>query len=81
MASGGNGDCLTGMIAAFVCQGLSCFQAAQLGVYLLGLAGDIAHRELKSLSTLATDLIRFMPAAFEHYRSAGFSPEHSFQQN
>jgi len=64
MASGGNGDCLTGMIAALVCQGLSCFDAARLGAHLHGLAGDIAHQALETPSTLATDLIQYIPNAF-----------------
>ena len=70
MAAGGNGDCLTGMIAALVAQQMTCFDAACLGAHLHGLAGDIAHRELGSPSTLATDLIRFLPAAFRAYQFA-----------
>lgn len=69
LAVGGSGDCLTGIITALACQGLGVYQAAVLGVYLHGLAGDIAHRELGSPSTLGTDLINAIPAAFRHYRS------------
>ncbi len=64
MAVGGSGDCLTGMIAALICQGMACLDAARLGAYLHGLAGDLAHSELGTPSTLATDLIRFLPTAF-----------------
>jgi len=64
MAVGGSGDCLTGMIAALVCQGMASIDAARLGAHLHGLAGDLAHEELGTPSTLAVDLIQFLPAAF-----------------
>jgi len=64
MAVGGNGDCLTGIIAALICQGMSGMDASRLGAHLHGLAGDLAHAELATPSTLATDLIRFLPQAF-----------------
>lgn len=69
LAVGGSGDVLTGMIVAMVCQGLEVFDAAVLAVYLHGLAGDIAHAELQTPSTLGTDLIDYLPAAFKHYFS------------
>ncbi len=64
LAVGGSGDALSGIITGLVCQGLPAFQAAVLGVHLHGLAGDLAHRELGTPSTLATDLINSLPAAF-----------------
>ncbi len=64
MAVGGSGDCLTGMIAALVCQGMACIDATRLGAYLHGLSGDLAHKELGTPSTLAVDLIQFLPTAF-----------------
>lgn len=69
LAVGGSGDCLTGIITALVCQGLCPFDAAVLGVYLQGLAADIAHERLGTPSTLGTDLIDSLPAAFRHYRN------------
>ncbi len=42
MATGGSGDSLTGLITALACQGLEPYEAARLGVYLHGLAGDLA---------------------------------------
>jgi NAD(P)H-hydrate epimerase len=64
MATGGTGDVLTGLIAALACQGLAPFDAARLGVYLHGLAGDLAAAELGQVSLIASDLIRFLPKAF-----------------
>lgn len=63
MATGGTGDVLTGVIAAFVAQGLSTLDAAALGVHVHGLAGDLAARERGRVSLMATDLIDFLPAA------------------
>ncbi len=65
MATGGTGDVLTGVIAALLAQGLAPFEAAQLGVYIHGLAGDLAASELGQVSLIASDLIRFLPKAFQ----------------
>lgn len=62
MATGGTGDVLTGIIAALIGQHLEPFDAAQLGVYLHGLAGDLARDQL-GIGLIATDLIDFLPAA------------------
>ena len=64
MATGGSGDVLTGIITALLGEGLSTFEAAQLGVYVHGLAGDLAAQELGQTSLIASDLIRFLAAAF-----------------
>ncbi len=68
MAVGGNGDVLTGILAALVCQPLAPLDAAILAVYLHGLAGDIAHRILGTPSTLPEDLLDHLPAAFRMSR-------------
>lgn len=68
MATGGSGDVLTGLITALACQGLSPFDAARLGVYLHGMAGDLAAAELSQEGMIASDLIRFLPKAFLAYR-------------
>ncbi len=65
MATGGTGDVLTGLVTALLCQKLSPFDAARLGVYLHGLAGDLAAEELGQVSLIASDLVRFLPAAFQ----------------
>jgi ADP-dependent NAD(P)H-hydrate dehydratase len=66
MAKGGTGDVLTGIIAALLGQQLPAFEAAQLGVYVHGLAGDLARDQIGELSMLATDLLDFLPPAFRH---------------
>jgi NAD(P)H-hydrate epimerase len=71
MATGGAGDVLTGVIAALIGQRMDPFEAAILGVYLHGLAGDFASEELGRWSLTATDLIEYLPVAFsEHELSA-----------
>ena len=69
MATGGSGDVLTGLIAALACQGVPPLDAARLGVYLHGLAGDLAADRLGQESLIAADLIDFLPEAFREYRS------------
>lgn len=65
MATGGSGDVLTGIITALVCQGLAPFAAAQLGVYVHGLAGDLAAKDLGEVSLVASDLLTYLPPAFQ----------------
>ena len=61
MASGGVGDVLTGIIAAFLAQGVEEFNAAALGVYFHGLAGDLAVKDKGPLGLIATDLLDKLP--------------------
>jgi NAD(P)H-hydrate epimerase len=68
MATGGSGDVLTGLVTALACQGLAPFDAARMGVFLHGLAGDLAASELGQEAMIASDLIRFLPKAFQEYR-------------
>jgi NAD(P)H-hydrate epimerase len=65
MATAGAGDVLTGIIAALMGQGLSNFDAAVLGVYVHGLAGDITAKKLGQISLIATDIIDALPEAFK----------------
>ncbi len=61
MATGGVGDILTGMIASFIGQGMDAFDAAALGTYFHGLAGDMSAKEKGVLSLIATDLLNKLP--------------------
>ena len=67
MATGGCGDVLTGTIAALLGQGLDLGQAACCGVYLQGLAGDLAAGHGK-IGLAAGDLVLQLPAALEKVR-------------
>jgi NAD(P)H-hydrate epimerase len=71
MATGGSGDVLAGVMAALLGQGLKPFAAAQLGVYLHGLAGDLAREDLGEISLIATDLIDYLPHAFRSKAASG----------
>ena len=63
MATGGSGDVLTGLLAAFIAQGLEPFDAACLAARVHGLAGDLAAEELGEVSVTAADLIDYLPGA------------------
>lgn len=65
MATGGSGDVLTGIITALLAQGYPAAQAAILGVYVHGLAGDLAAREIGETGLIAGDLISYLPYAFK----------------
>jgi NAD(P)H-hydrate epimerase len=69
MATGGSGDVLTGVIAALVGQGLSEFDAAVLGAYVHGRAGDLAAERLSQTAMTAADVIDHLPAAFVELES------------
>jgi len=64
MATAGSGDVLTGMITALAGQVLGDLNASILGVYIHGLAGDIAAQKLGQISLTATDIIDALPQAF-----------------
>ena len=65
MATGGSGDVLTGVIVGLLCQGLTPFDAARLSTHIHGLAGDLAAAELGQVSLIASDLIKYLPRAFQ----------------
>lgn len=66
MATGGSGDVLAGIVAAFLAQGAKAFDAAAAGAYLHGLAGDIAKEKFGKISMLPTDLINCIYLAFRN---------------
>jgi NAD(P)H-hydrate epimerase len=68
MATAGVGDVLTGIIVSLTGQGLDVFSASQLGVYIHGLAGDIAAKKKGELSMIASDIIDCLPDAFIKYK-------------
>ncbi|MCR4919425.1 MAG: NAD(P)H-hydrate dehydratase [Prevotella sp.] len=64
MATAGSGDVLTGILTALIARGYNTADACVLGVYLHGLAGDMAARELGEESLTASDIVRYLPKAF-----------------
>ena len=62
LATGGSGDVLAGVIAGLLAQGCKPFDAAALGAYIHGLAGDIAARRLSEYSVTASDIIDSLPS-------------------
>lgn len=64
MATSGSGDVLTGIITGLLARGYQKGDACLLGMYLHGLAGDLAARELGEESLVASDIIAFLPKAF-----------------
>ncbi|MEK7867309.1 MAG: NAD(P)H-hydrate dehydratase [Planctomycetota bacterium] len=65
MATAGSGDVLTGVVAGFLAQGLSPFDAARLAAHIHGLAGDIAAREIGPVGMLASDILDRVPKAIK----------------
>jgi len=61
MASGGMGDALTGIVGALLARGLSAFDAARLGTYVHGAAGDLAAARSGEDGLIAGDLIDALP--------------------
>ncbi len=69
MATAGSGDCLTGIITSLLAQHYSSEQAAWIGVYIHGLAGDIALKKVGAMeSVIASDLIESIGDAFREVR-------------
>lgn len=64
MATAGSGDVLTGLIAALLAQGLNQKEAASLGVYIHGLAGEHAALDLTSYCLTASDIMAYFPEGF-----------------
>lgn len=65
MAVAGMGDVLAGMIVSLMAQGLPVYDAAKAGVYLHGLAADLAAADLTEYSLLPTDVIDYIPKAIK----------------
>ncbi len=69
MATAGSGDVLTGILTGLLAQGYSALSACKLGVYLHGLAGDLAAAECDQEALLAGDLIDFLGRAFHQLKT------------
>ncbi len=63
LSTAGTGDVLAGVIAAFAAQGLKSFDAAKLGVYIHGMAGDIAKESWGTYGMIASDVAKSIPQA------------------
>lgn len=66
MATAGSGDVLTGILTGLLARGYDRKDACIVGMYLHGLAGDLAAEELGKESLVASDLIQFLPVAWKH---------------
>ena len=64
MATGGSGDVLTGVILALLARGYSAYDAARLGVYVHGAAGDCAAAVLGATAMCAGDIVEYLPQAW-----------------
>ena len=64
MAKGGSGDVLTGVLTALLAQGYTSKSTVFIGMFVHGLAGDLAANAKGKLSMNALDLIDFLPQAF-----------------
>jgi len=70
MASGGTGDVLAGVIGALLAQGLAAYDAAALGVFAHGAAGDAVAARQGEVGLLASDLLAELPATLERLQAA-----------
>ena len=66
MATAGTGDVLTGMLTGLLAQGLPPWEAACAGVFLHGLAGDLAASDQGEMGLIAGDVLRAIPRAIHH---------------
>jgi NAD(P)H-hydrate epimerase len=65
LATAGTGDVLDGVVAGLLAQGVAAQEAAELGTYLHGLAGDIAARQKTEPAMIASDVIEALPEAYK----------------
>ncbi len=71
LASGGTGDVLAGAIAGLAAQGLKPYEAASLGVYLHGAAGDKIRNEMGDAGMIASDLLPALPLTIKQLKNMG----------
>jgi hydroxyethylthiazole kinase-like uncharacterized protein yjeF len=73
LASAGTGDVLSGVIAGLLAQGLPLFDAASLGVFLHGEAGDMASSQLGDTGLLASDLLPLLPLVIKRLKGGALA--------
>jgi len=73
LATGGSGDLLTGIISSLLARGMETFEAAVLGVFVHGLAADIAIEDSSRRSLIPTDVASFLGKAFRVIEKGGNS--------
>ncbi|MGZ4060267.1 MAG: NAD(P)H-hydrate dehydratase, partial [Bacteroidia bacterium] len=61
---GGSGDILTGIITGLLAQGYTSLESCLLGVYIHGLAGDLAKKDLGETGMISGDISNYLPQAF-----------------
>ena len=69
MATGGSGDVLTGILLGLLAQGYTREEACRLGVYIHGLAGDIAAEAKTEIGMTAHDIVEALPVAWKKITS------------
>ena len=69
MATAGSGDVLTGILTSLLAQGYSPLSACLCGVWLHGLAGDLAATELSEDALTASDIVSYLPQAILKLRN------------
>ncbi len=67
MATAGSGDVLSGLIGALLARGMLAFDATKVAAYLHGRAGDLAAAALGQDGMIASDLIHYLPQAFQEF--------------
>ncbi len=72
MATGGSGDVLSGIITGLMAQGMNGQSAAIAGVFLHGMAGDLAEKKVGKMSLMASDLLFELPNAISNALETGF---------
>ncbi len=79
LATGGSGDVLTGVIVGLLAQGATPFDAARSAVALHGLSADL-RSTLCSRGAVASDVVRFLPVAFDFYAAAQTAARRNFRR-